>query len=209
MTTIGAVYQKAVRVLPGVASVDADALPPVLERLLTLTRIAVTFEAGAFDRGLLIEALDRIAADDESSAALRGAAFGILHGFGAVRERRVAEALSGYLRGSEARLTMAGGFLDGLFQASRSVFLQSPRLLRAIDEAVAGLDWETFKVLLPDLRRAFTRFIPSEIGRISSRVAGEIGWVAQVDHDAPVPDALARVGAALDARVAGALAGWG
>lgn len=209
VTTIGAVYQKAVRVLPGVASVDADALPPVLERLLTLTRIAVTFEAGAFDRGLLIEALDRIAADDESSAALRGAAFGILHGFGAVRERRVAEALSGYLRGSEARLTMAGGFLDGLFQASRSVFLQSPRLLRAIDEAVAGLDWETFKVLLPDLRRAFTRFIPSEIGRISSRVAGEIGWVAQVDHDAPVPDALARVGAALDARVAGALAGWG
>ncbi|MEZ4431887.1 MAG: DUF5682 family protein [bacterium] len=208
IATIGAVYLKAVQVLAAVANVDADALPPILDRLLTLCRIAVTFDAAAFDRALLIEALDRIATDDDGAPALRGAAFGLLYGFGAARERRVAAALTGYLRGAEARLPHAGAFLDGLFQASRSVFLRSPRLLRAVDEAVAALDWETFKVLLPDLRRAFTRFIPSELDRISTRVAAELGLRAQPPPDAPVPPALARVAATLDARVTAALAPW-
>lgn len=206
--TVGAVFRKAVRVLPGVAHVDADALPPVLERLLTLTRVAVTFDAAPLDRGFLIDALARLAADADAAPALRGAAFGVLYGFGAAREREVAAALTAYLRGSQARVLQAGGFLDGLFQASRAVFLRSPRLLRAINEALAALDWQTFKVLLPDLRRAFTRFIPGELDRIGARVAEEIGLADRPEADAPVPAGLARVGAAIDARVEAALAGW-
>ena len=212
--TVAAVFRKAVRVLPQVARVDAEALPPVLERMLTLTRHAVTVEIptaddrARIDRALLVDALQRLAADEQTSAALRGAAFGLLHGFGAARERAIAAALSGYLRGSETRRLMAGGFLDGLFQASRAVFMRSPRLLRAINGALAELDWETFKILLPDLRRAFTRFIPSELDRISTRVAEEIGLEDAPDADAPIPAGVARVGAALDARVEAALAGW-
>lgn len=210
-TTAAAAFRKAVRVLPAVARVDADALPPVLERMLTLTRHAVTFEPGAaapLDRVLLVEALQRLAADDETSAGLRGAAFGLLHGFGAAREREIAAALSGYLRGSETRRLMAGGFLDGLFQASRAVFMRSPRLLRAIDDVLATLDWATFKTLLPDLRRAFTRFIPSELDRIGERVAETLGLEEAPDPAAPIPAGLARVGAALDTRVEAALGGW-
>ncbi len=213
--TVAATFRKAVRVLPSVARVDAEALPPILERMLTLARHAVTLAPAEdgdprarIDRTLLVEALRRLAEDPETAAGLRGAAFGLLHGFGAARERTVAAALSGYLRGSEARRLLAGGFLDGLFQASRAVFMRSPRLLRAINAALAELDWETFKTLLPDLRRAFTRFIPSELDRIGVRVAEEIGLEETADADAPVPAGIARVGAALDARVEAALEGW-
>ena len=58
------------------------------------------------------------------------------------------------------------------------------------------LDWATFKALLPDLRRAFTQFIPSEIDRISARVGEEVGLVEPPARDAPVPAGVARVAAA-------------
>ncbi|MCA9537595.1 MAG: hypothetical protein KC620_01830 [Myxococcales bacterium] len=206
--TIAALFIKAVRVLPGVAHTDADGLPGVLDRVRTLARFAVTFDAVALDRALLLDALARIAEDDEATAALRGAAYGVLHGFGAARERVIAAALLGYLRSTETRALQAGGFLDGLFQSARSVFLRSPRLMQAINDALATLEWQTFKTLLPDLRRAFTQFIPSELDRISVRVAAEIGLDERPDPDAPLPEPLVRLAAAADARVAAALEGW-
>jgi len=214
--TVAAAFRRAVRLLPSIARVESDALPPVLERMLTLTRHTVTFDSGSstgdaravIDRTLLVVTLKRLADDDEASPALRGAAYGLLHGFGAMGERTIAAALATYLRGSEARRLMAGAFLDGLFQASRAVFMRSPRLLRAINDALAELDWTTFKTLLPDLRRAFTQFIPSELDRIGARVAEEIALEDAPDPGAPLPAALPRIGAALDARVAAALSGW-
>lgn len=254
--TIAAVFRKAVRSLPGVARVGPDALSAIADRLLTLARHAVTFDAAGsaegtrsardaaarqttddhvrahtgeaqpgagatspgahleerteapiLDRALLIGALDRMAADPDTTPALRGMAFGVLHGFGAVGERCIAEALSHYLRGSETRQSMAGGYLDGVFQASRAVFMRSPRLLRAINDALAELDWSTFKALLPDLRRAFTRFIPSELNRIGDRVAEEIGLEPSEALATPSPG-LGRVGAALDARIEATLSDW-
>lgn len=205
--TIAAAFRKATRAVDGISRIGPDAMPPVLERLLTLTRHAVTFDAVPLDPAPLLDALTRLASDPESTAALRGVAFGVLHGFGVVGERRIAEALSQYLRGSATRQAMAGGYLDGLFQASRAVFMRSPRLLRAIDEALATLDWATFKALLPDLRRAFTRFIPSELDRIGARVSEEIGLDPPAGPTAPSV-ALGRVGAALDARIEAALTGW-
>ena len=84
----------------------------------------------------------------------------------------------------------------------------SPRLLRAINLVIKELDWETFKILLPDLRRAFTQFIPSEIDHISVRVSEEIGIDEAPSPDAPIPESLSRVGAAADARVVEILKSW-
>ena len=72
--SVAAAFRKAVRSVPGVAHVEGDAVPPVLDRMLTLSRVAVTFDGAPLDRALLIEAVDRLAVDDEASAALRGVA---------------------------------------------------------------------------------------------------------------------------------------
>jgi hypothetical protein len=69
------------------------------------------------------------------------------------------------------------------------------------------LDWETFKLLLPDLRRAFTQFIPSEIDKISDAVSEEVGLTAP-PAEVPIPAGLVQVTAAADARVAAVLDGW-
>ncbi|MCA9559334.1 MAG: hypothetical protein KC583_12315, partial [Myxococcales bacterium] len=140
--------------------------------------------------------------------AVEGAAYGVLYGFGAAREATIVAALRAYLGGTAEHARAAGGFLDGLFQSARGVFLRSPRLLAAVGEALAALDWEVFKVALPDLRRAFTRFIPTEIDHIAERARTLVGLAEPEDVDAPVPPALARVAGALDAEARAALEGW-
>ena len=63
-----------------------------------------------------------------------------------------------------------------------------------------------FLSLLPDLRRAFTLFIPTEIDRIAELVAEELELVELMDPELEVPPELVALGAEIDARVAEALA---
>lgn len=208
LDVIRTVFHKAVLVLPGIATADTEAAREILERLQALVRITLTFEGVRLDRELLVDKLREMVDEPDGTPILRGAGYGILFSFGATRERVVARELTGYLRGSPERVLQAGSFLDGLFLSSKSVFLGSDRLLRAINEVVAELDWDTFKLLLPDLRRAFSQFIPSEIDRISARVSEEIGVEEAPSPDEPVPAGLSAAGAAADARVTAHLEGW-
>ncbi len=79
-------------------------------------------------------------------------------------------ALKADVRGLPGRAPRRGAaFLEGLFITARSIVLgRDPRLLRIVTRALARLDWPVFKLLLPDLRRAFTRFIPAEIDAIAA-----------------------------------------
>jgi hypothetical protein len=208
LATISTAFNKACLALPGIRNAAGSDAKEVLASLQTLVRITLTFEALSLDRELLVERLWEMVADPDGEPTLRGAGYGVLYSFGATREKVVARELDGYLLGAPGRILQAGGFLDGLFLSAKNIFLSSPRLLRAINGVLKELDWITFKVLLPDLRRAFTQFIPTEIDAISGRVSAEIGLESPPPADAPVPEGLARVGAAADARVSAALEGW-
>lgn len=205
--TIQHLFAKASIVLPGIAGIDPARQKDMLDRLTSLVRIALTFEGVALDRQLLREKVTELVDDPDGQPAIRGAGYGILYAFGAVREAAIASELLNYLRGSPTRRLQAGAFLDGLFQNARSVLLRSPRLLVAINRVLSELDWPTFKTLLPDLRRAFTQFIPSELDSIAGKVSQTIGLTA-VEDEAPIDAATIRIAAAADARVSAALAGW-
>lgn len=208
LTTIVTLFNKAAIVMPGIVGAGDDEVDEVLRSLQTLVRVTLTFEGVMLDRQLLVEKLQELVQEEEGAPAVRGAAYGVLFSFGATREKVVSRELSAYLRGSVERVLQAGAFLDGLFQSSKSIFMGSPRLMRAINEVIAELDWETFKIILPDLRRAFTQFIPSEIDDISVRVSEEIGIDEAPNSDEPVSAALAQVGVNADARAAARLEGW-
>ena len=120
----------------------------------------------------------------------------------------MARELDSYLMGSTEKVLQAGEFLDGLFMSSKNIFMGNPRLIRAINNVIKDLDWEVFKTLLPDLRRAFTQFIPSEIDDISLLVSEEIGLDEAPPVDAPIPEALFAAGRATDAKIAGLLQEW-
>ena len=208
LNTIITLFNKAVIVLPGIANANADEVPELLGHLQTLVRVTLTFEGVMLDRQHLIEKIQEMVNQDGGAAAIRGAGYGVLFSFGATREKVVARELNGYLMGSHERILQAGAFLDGLFMSSKSIFMGSPRLMRAINRVLGELDWDTFKIILPDLRRAFTQFIPSEIDDISVRVSEEIGIDEAPTGDEPVPMGLAAVGARADARVCQLLEGW-
>lgn len=207
LRTIQHLFAKASIVLPGIASVDPARQKEMLDRLTGLVRIALTFEGVALDRQLLREKVGELIDDPDGQPAIRGAGYGVLYAFGAIREAAIASELLNYLRGSPTRRLQAGAFLDGLFQNARSVLLRSPRLLVAINRVLGELDWPTFKTLLPDLRRAFTQFIPSELDSIAGKVSQTIGLTA-VEDEAPIDAGTIRIAAAADARVSAALVGW-
>jgi hypothetical protein len=208
LKTVVTLFNKAAMILPAIANAEGTAIKTVLDRLQTLVRITLTFEGTPLDRDLLIERIHEMVADPDGEPSLRGAGYGILFSFGSTREKVVARELSGYLRGSPERVLAAGRFLDGLFSTSKNIFMGSQRLVRAINEVLGELDWETFKLLLPDMRRAFAQFIPTEIDKISEKVSEEIGLDEAPSTDEPVPEALAQVGINADLRVQALLGGW-
>jgi len=208
MTTITTLFGKACLLLPMIANTPAESVRQVLDDLQTLVRVALTFEAVALDRQLLIEKLGEMVSNHDAASSLRGAGFGVLFSLGATNEREVARELDSYLLGGPDRVLQAGSFLDGLFVSSKSIFMGSPRLLRAITGVIRELDWPTFKMLLPDLRRAFTQFIPTEIDSIAVKVSEEVGLEEAPPRDEPVPEAIARIGASADEKVRRTLLEW-
>ena len=201
------VYQRCCLRLPAVRNVPDDQAEAALDRIQTLVRIAATFDAVELDRGLLIERVHEMVGDTRGQPILRGAGYGILYGFGAVRETALSRELEGYLLGSPLHVRQGAAFLDGLFATARSIVLgRDARLLTVISRALGKLEWHSFKLLLPDLRRAFTRFIPAEIDAIAERVANQLdGEGEQAPGD--VPEAVRRLVAEVDRRASSTVAG--
>ncbi|MBL8604789.1 MAG: hypothetical protein JNK72_22875 [Myxococcales bacterium] len=205
MATLEALFQKCALTVSGCVYAQGDQARRVLDGLHTVERAALSLDAARLDRGLWVAQLHALCETEDGQPMLRGAGYGVLFAMGATREKVVAAALTRYLRGGRDEVLKAGPFLDGLFLSAKNIFLGSARLLQCVDEVLGGLPWETFKLLLPDLRRAFTQFIPSEIDQISARVSAAVG----LDAEAPVAAALDETGratlAAAEARVAAQL----
>lgn len=185
--TIEALFARCASTLPAVVYAQGDLAPRVLDGMQTLVRVALSFDAARLDRALLVARLQEMVALPDGNPTLRGAGYGVLYSLGATRERVVAEALDAYLQGDDEEALRAGPFLDGLFLSARNIFLGSTRLLRVVNAVLGRLDWARFKRILPDLRRAFTQFIPTEIDQIGQRVSETVGLDAPPPRDLPVP----------------------
>ena len=198
-----AMYTAACLQLPESRHVADEEAPAALDRLQSLVRIAV---AGALpgpapDRGLLVERLRDLLAHDDGQPLLRGGATGVLFALGVTTDRAVAAELTSYLQGPLDRILRGGAFLEGVLRTARDAFLTSPRLLNAVHAVLLRLDDDGFRRILPDLRRAFSVFIPAELDRIGQRVSEELLLTTPADPDAPLdPAELQRV-ARVEARV--------
>ncbi len=198
-------YQRAVVRIPSLRGVADDDVEGALDRLQTLVRYAVLAgpEEG-LDLGLLADQLRALVAHDDTPPALRGMGCGVLYSLGRLSERAIEAELRGYARGE--RVVQVGAFLDGLFQSARSLLLVSERLQHAVHQLVVELDPHRFEVVLPDLRRAFTRFIPSEVEAIGRAVALRLGRGPASEAERGVPrEALA----AMEQRIEAGLSGHG
>lgn len=198
LDTVQRTWTAAVLQLHQLVSLEPEQVQEGVHALQDLVRLAIGFEPVELDLRLLVESLERLATRGTAPPAIRGAIEGALYTLGHRREAELAGVLRRTLAGTEA--ADIGAFLEGVFLVGRFALLGGNQLLAAVDEVLAELDWATFQSLLPDLRRAFTQFIPSEIDTLGARVSAHIGLSGRSEVDAPVPVGLAVLVAEADAR---------
>ncbi len=165
-------HRHAVLHLHQLAGWSDELLPTALDHVQTLVR-AVLVESpkgvDGPDQGLLADQLLELLGLPDVPAGVEGAATGVLYSLGRLGEGDIERQLHARVAGP--RVQEVGPWLDGLFLTSRSLLLGSEALLQRVHEVVRGVDEPTFRLLLPDLRRAFTRFIPAELQELGCRVS--------------------------------------
>ena len=87
LRTITTLFVKAALALPAAAYADPSRQRDVLDRVQTLVRIALTFEATPLDVDLLVSKVRELVAVPEGAPGARGAAFGVLFAFGEIGPR--------------------------------------------------------------------------------------------------------------------------
>jgi hypothetical protein len=173
---VGRLLTRATLAIPDLSGISGDDAIDAVDRLRALLRHLLSLEAEGVvrpDRELLTEKLRALAEDPQSPPMIVGGAHGALFGLGATDEALIARTLEGLAFGAEDRAGDAGSYLDGLLRTSRAVLLGGSRLLDAVDKVITRLSWDRFVAILPDLRRAFTWFVPAELDRLAERIAGE------------------------------------
>lgn len=169
-------WRRAALLLPTNPSWPDDTVGLALEALTAWREAA----ARLGDEGMLEEhadeVLEAVLRVPAATPEIAGAALGLLHGSGRVRDRDVALELRGRLAGAP----VAGcRFLRGLLRTDRSAAWQVEDLLAAVDAVISGLAEADFLRLCPHLRLAFADLTPREIDRLGAAVAqlaGVTGW---------------------------------
>lgn len=79
--------------------------------------------------------------------------------------------IAAYLESGMEQPEQAASFVCGLFLVARDVLFMDSRILEAMDRVIGHVDNESFLLILPNLRYAFTSFLPMELNRLGSIIA--------------------------------------
>lgn len=107
--------------------------------------------------------------------SLNGALSGICTGIQLKRDKITSEEAIGkfdtYIEGSAEAKKMSASFLKGFFMIAKDIVFVDDRLIESLDNILRDTSGDTFLDILPDLRLAFTYFLPFETDKIAKRVA--------------------------------------
>lgn len=127
------------------------------------------------DSTLFKEALFSLLRKNSINAGIEGASYGILYGFGEMEVNKIAKTLEGYIMGTKDEALKAPLFLNGLFSTARDLIFVEDSILKSIDKFVGNVSEEEFIRIVPNLRLAFSYFIPREIDEIGEKIAQAYG----------------------------------
>ena len=152
------------------------------------------------------EALEMLCDMDPIHPGLHGAALGLLYGMDAGWKTRIDEVVRGYLRGTRPVMLRSAQLLQGLFRTARDLLLTDREFLREIDGLLCELNDDDFTAMLPQLRLAFSYFLPRESDRLAKSAAALHGKT-KLKRTAVDPAAYSRA-EAVDAWAAARLDQW-
>ena len=106
--------------------------------------------------------------------------------------------VNAYLFGTGEMMKRSGLFLGGIFFTAWDIIFHHSEFLDGISNVLGQLDEDSFLVLLPDLRLAFSTFSPSSINRIAETVAQSLGHGDDMLTEQAVPEKTLSTGIKLD-----------
>lgn len=207
-TMLERAFDRVVQLLPAMHTVDDRGAGEVQGSMSLLYQL--TLHPGfAHRRDRLQEALEMLVSQNPIHPALHGTALGLLYGMDPQWKGEIDRIVRGYLRGTRAVMLQAASLLQGLFYAARDLLLTDHDFLKQIDALFCELEDDDFTSMLPQLRLAFSYFLPTETDRLGRSAAALHGASAKEFKQRAVNAADYSRAEALDAWAAAHLDDWG
>lgn len=163
-------FKGAVVLIPSLKSTTEEEEQEICEQMRNL--YSFTMDAkGWFDTAAFIAAVEKVLNDSFSNSRLFGLCLAIHYKEGRTGQATFCQQIAAYLESSITHPEQAASFICGLFLIARDVLFVDPHILEAINRVIANADQETFLTILPNLRYAFTGFLPAEISRLGQQIA--------------------------------------
>lgn len=178
-------FMRILQLLPSMYHVDDRNIHDVQDACVLLCRVAFRHEDPRKEQ--LLETLESLTEHNDLHPALHGTVLGLLYGTDSRWKTQIDGAIRSYLQGTPALQRKSAAFLQGLFLTARDLLLVDPTFLEMIDELVGTLEEEAFLILLPELRLAFSYFLPMESDRIAGRIA-KLHQVTRAEVQSPGVD---------------------
>ncbi len=165
---ISMAYEKALRLIESIKNADDDKQDDVCKCIVMLYSISLEYpELCSSD--ILCNELEEMTKDISCRSEIYGVSSTILFKCGMTDTDNYCTAINSFLETSEG--DESAMFLCGVFMAGRDILFTDKKLLSQIDKIISSMDYDEFMAVLPNLRYAFTNFIPVETQRISKMVA--------------------------------------
>ena len=197
-------FQRVLQLLPSMGAADDHQVPAIQQACMLLYQVTGR-DSFAPQRPALLGAFQTLIRQDPLHPALHGAVLGLLYGAAPDWKRDIDAAVRGYLQGTPGMLVQSAPFLQGLFYTARDLLLVDPDFLSKIDRLLCALEDDDFTRLLPELRLAFSYFVPTETDRLARRAAELHGATGDIRRRKAVGPAAYTKAEALDAWAAARL----
>lgn len=163
-------FQKIIVMLPAMIHISTEYSQECIKICKILYNLA-SKEKGNKEYEPLFVAFQNMILAKDPEPALYGAILGLLYGKDALYREKISGALKGYLSGSEEMHSQGAVFLRGLFFTARDIVLVGNEFVIMINKLIKTFTMKDFMEVLPELKLAFSYFLPSEVDRIAQKVA--------------------------------------
>ncbi len=170
-------YEKAILMIDGIKDVSKFDEMIYIEGIKKLNFIC---SESICDEELFIDKLIDIAQRNDVQPTIEGAIMGVLYGWNRIEQIEIMEKINSYIKGSGEERRKCASFLKGIFSTGRDIVLMDRDMIDMLNDYVVGLDSYEFMEILPELRYAFSSFMPREINSIGQMV-GNIYNKSSVD----------------------------